>query len=128
MMCHYKIKCIAAFTIIELLIVMVILSLSISMVSPVLINQIASYRQKSELHQLKNLIESVRDQAFFSGKSDIVKIEKGEVIFQKNKMTFQNIILLDQELVVTDRYQVFPEQLKYKVGSSDETKVLQLDD
>ena len=128
MMFHYKARYMAAFTILEMLMVMVILTLSISLVSPVLLNQISGYKQKSELHKLGSLIESVRDQAFFSGKTIVIKIEKGEVIFDGKTTRFKDIVLADQTLVITNRYQIFPDQVKYKMATSNEIKVLKFND
>ena len=128
MMFHYKTRRIAAFTIIEMLIVMVILALSISLVSPVLLKQISSYKIKSEIYQLESFIKSIRDRAFFSGKSIVIKVNNGVIIFEGKTQSFKNITLLDQELTITNRYQISPKQLKYKVIASNETKVLNLDD
>ena len=127
-MFHYKTRRIAAFTIIEMLIVMVILALSISLVSPVLLKQISSYKIKSEIYQLESFIKSIRDRAFFSGKSIVIKVNDGVIIFEGKTQSFKNITLLDQELTITNRYQISPKQLKYKVIASNETKVLNLDD
>ncbi len=127
-MFHYKTRRIAAFTIIEMLIVMVILALSISLVSPVLLKQISSYKIKSEIYQLESFIKSIRDRAFFSGKSIVIKVNNGVIIFEGKTQSFKNITLLDQELTITNRYQISPKQLKYKVIASNETKVLNLDD
>ncbi len=125
---HYKIRRSSAFTILEMLIVMVILALSVSMVSPFLFNQIAGYKQKSELHKLESFIDSVRDRSFFSGKSNVIVIDNGEVSCQGEILNFNYITPLDQKLIISNRYQIFPDHLKYIVINSSEEKVLNLND
>ena len=58
----------------------------------------------------------------------MIVIDNGEVSCQGEILNFNYITPLDQKLIISNRYQIFPDHLKYIVINSSEEKVLNLND
>lgn len=113
---------------IEMLLVMVILSLSVSLVAPSLFSQVKKYKIRNEVHQVKSFVRAQIDSAYFSGGIIEILLDGSVVKSDKEEIKLNYIYFDKIEIIIQPNQTMHPSRISYYLSADDTKKTMILNE